>query len=707
MDGSVLGDLLGGGLLLLFQLCGLCVARLLLPRESGGVRLLLGSVLGMLMMMWLPALFAFLLGFTVSAHVCALLLGLCIAGACLLRCKKKSVPGYFQAATAFLRHGFLWVVLAMCGFFVFLIHHSFLFKNGVIYSSQATFGDMSMHLSFITSIARQGQFPPTYSLLPGYRLSYPFLGDSISSSLYLCGMSLKLSYLLPMALAGAQVFFGFYLFAARLLGSWKKGALAWVLFFLNGGLGFVYFLTGEKSLSDLLTGFYQTPTNLVEKNIRWVNVVVDMMLPQRATLFGWAVLFPTLYLLYRAVYQGEKRYFPFVGVLAGLLPMVHTHSFVVLAMICGGWLFSELLGRLSLGRRAALAGKILVLLGLPAMSLLRATVGRLSDQGFLLWFVCGAAVLFLVLLGRLLWKAVKRFGRRELLGTWGVLLLVTCALALPQLCYWTFRQVGENSMVRGHFGWIICQNDEGYLWFYLKNIGLTALLALGGLFTAKTKSFGKYCPALLIWFLAEFVEFQPNDYDNNKLLYPAFALLCCCAAEFIFQAFHWWKERGPKGGFQRILRVAAAGAGLAVCVCSAVLTMARESVAQYELFGEGAIALSRYVEEETEPGSVFLTDTRHNNEIASLSGRNIVCGSPAFLYYHGLPYGENEQAARWMFEEPERSENLYREFGVDYILISDYERSSYQIDVEAIERLFPKVYEDGSYALYRVEFDTE
>ena len=64
-----------------------------------------------------------------------------------------------------------------------------------------------------------------------------------------------------------------------------------------------------------------------------VNVLVDMMLPQRATLFGWAVLFPALYLLCRAVYQGQRRCFFLVGLMAGALPMIHTHSFLALGLV--------------------------------------------------------------------------------------------------------------------------------------------------------------------------------------------------------------------------------------------------------------------------------------------------------------------------------------------------------------------------------------
>ncbi len=655
---------------------------------------MLGSVCGSVMLHWFPVIFAFFLGFTLPAHGCAAALALACAALCLRRGKRKQNPGFSGVLSVFRRRKFLWAVAAVTLFFAFLVWKSFLFENGCIYSSQATYGDMSMHLSFITSIARQGRFPPEYSLLPGFLLSYPFLGDSVSSSLYLLGAPLKWAYFLPMALAGAQVFFGFTLFSSRLLRSAGKAAFAWIFFFFNGGFGFVYFLTGEKSFSDLLYGFYQTPTNLTEKNIRWVNVIVDMMLPQRATLFGWAVLFPVLYLLYRAVYEGEKRYFLYSGVLAGLLPMIHTHSFLALALVCGSWLLADLLRGSSLQKRGAVIGKLLILLGLPCMSLLRNSLGRLDRQDFLLWAVCGLAAVYLALLGWLVWKNARLSGWKTIAGTWGVLLLAACVLALPQLCYWTFRQVGNGGMLRGHFGWIICEKEEGYLWFYLKNIGLTALLALGGLLAAKSRDFARYSPALLIWFLAEFVEFQPNDYDNNKLLYVAFAFLCCAAAEFLCGLLQRVKNRGARN--------AAAAAVLSVCVCSAVLTMGREVEAKYNLFGDGAIALCKYVEENVPADAVILTDTRHNNEIAALSGRNIVCGSSSYLYFHGLPYGKNEYAVREMYEHPQEALHWFQEWKVGYVLVSDFEISSYEVDEAAIAGLFPKVYDDGVRRLYQV-----
>ena len=82
MEGSLLGAAAAAGLFLLFQCCGAAVAWAALPGESGGVRLLLGSVCGTVMLQWFPVVFAFFLGFTLPAHLCALALALACGTLC-------------------------------------------------------------------------------------------------------------------------------------------------------------------------------------------------------------------------------------------------------------------------------------------------------------------------------------------------------------------------------------------------------------------------------------------------------------------------------------------------------------------------------------------------------------------------------------------------------------------------------------------------
>lgn len=76
----------------------------------------------------------------------------------------------------------------------------------------------------------------------------------------------------------------------------------------------MYFIDWAKErayrFTNIFMGYYETPTNLIDNNIRWVNIMVDMLLPQRATLFGYAVLFTCIWLLWRCVFQQEKELFP-------------------------------------------------------------------------------------------------------------------------------------------------------------------------------------------------------------------------------------------------------------------------------------------------------------------------------------------------------------------------------------------------------------
>ena len=104
---------------------------------------------------------------------------------------------------------------------------------------------------------------------------------------------------------------------------------------------------GKWWLWYLLIFFFAAPafsqdTIYLDKNLRWVQVMVDMLHPQRAPLFGWAILFPLLAFLFRAIAERKKKLFVMAGVAAGALPMIHTHSFLALGMICAVWLLLDL-----------------------------------------------------------------------------------------------------------------------------------------------------------------------------------------------------------------------------------------------------------------------------------------------------------------------------------------------------------------------------
>lgn len=629
--------------LLVFAASGVCVSGLVFRGDRPVLRLWLGLVAGLVMLMWFPALFAFISGsFDIWAQLAALVLALILGAVCL------RLGGRPRLSLAGERRFLLSILpLVLIGWVLMLNHVIVPASDGSLHSGQSTYGDMCMHLGIISSISVQQSFPPEYSLLPGTAIGYPFLCDSVSSTFYTLGAGLRFSALLPAMYAYLLVVAGAYLLFEAWLGRGGAATLALYLFFVGGGFGFAYFFdlseAGGGGISQILSGFYTTPTNYTDKGIYWVNPIADMLVPQRATLFGWALLFPCLHLLYRAAILDEHRLFLPLGVLAGCLPLVHTHSFLALGVI----------------------------------SLVLLIANCLSLRGGLRLFLC--------------------YG------------LIAAALAAPQLLCFTFKQAASGSFLRLHWNWV--NDKDSWLWFYVKNMGLIFLLMPPALACARRESRLFFAGGALLWLICELVVFQPNLYDNNKLIFVSYALMCGLTAEFMAKVWTALRE----GALRRAAPVLAAFT-LTACFLSGGLTLAREYVSGdhlglggwvesgYQVVSAQQRRLAEYVSENTEPDAVFATATNHNNAIAMLTGRSIVCGAGTFLYYHGLDYQPREAALKLVYEQPAEWLDFYaQEYGIDYLLVSSHERGSWAVDEENFAAELDCVYSDGDLALYSLK----
>ena len=761
-DGNgVTGAVLAVGYYALFLGSGMYIGRKLLCKERYSIvmQYLVGSVAGVLALQWFPLLFAFVFDFSMTAHVLALLLQvvLCVLVGWRCHCSESSLQQHpyrkVNEWKRLFRENPVWILMAVTfAFFCYCLYTHTIVGNadGSMHTGQSTYGDMNMHFSFITSIANQQTFPPEYSLLPGHKLSYPFLCDSVSSSLYLMGASLRLAYVLPMLGAILQVFMGFYCLIKYWLGRSATALIAWILFFWNGGLGFVYFDNAEK-IHKIFAEFYMTPTNYLDKNLRWVQVMVDMLIPQRATLFGWAILFPLLAFLFRAIAERKKKVFVMAGVAAGALPMIHTHSFLALGMICAVWLLLDLTdnslfvtGKAAYGWKAASAsrgssrrnGKVTssgrrsanvsastgnrrgsssadatvsdswiryaLYIGLAFFSVMQMInrSNEFADKHGLAIMIIGVA-LFVLFLGYKLVRYLQNRSWKRLAFTWGIFLIVVLIFALPQLFMWTFSQASGDNFVRSHFNW--SNNGDQYIVFYRKNLGLPFVLLLLSSFVVSARNLKIGAPYLLIWFVAELAAFQPNDYDNNKLLFVGAVFICGIAADALVQiyerygAVYWCSAIGKAG-------VVLLGACLLfVSAISGFLTMGREWVSDYELYTASAVKACRYIEDETTPWDVILTSTAHNSPVPALTGRSIVCGSSSFLYYHGLNYQQNEQDVETMYTSPASAKELFRKYDVNYIYLSNQEYGTYNVDVNGLYEVADVVWQKDDVSVWKVK----
>ena len=632
-----------GGFLLLcgFLASGCIVSQRLFTQKSMLIRGWLGFSLGLGMLMWFPSLFAFFLDFTVTAQWLALALALgCAAAARFLPARgKPELPEPFDPEAEMP----LWLpavlvlpLLVLSGYLQYT--HILRDVNGALWVGQSTYGDLCLHLGIATGLVDAG-YPPTYTLLQDALLGYPFLSDAMAASLYMLGLPLSLSFTLTGTLMMGLVYLGFTCFAWELTRRRAAVILGFILMFLNGGLGFLYVLDGvfkdPSRLYQVFHGFYQTPTNMPDLNLRWVNVICDMMIPQRTLLGGWTMLLPALYLLADNLKTRSIRGWLMLGVWAGAMPMVHTHSFLALGLLSFG-----------AGVRAIIAER-------------------------------------------------NREWRRLLIGLalyGGVAVL----LALPQLMTWTFPQTAGGGSLRFMFNWVNHSDQtfliDGYFWFWIKNVGLAYLLLIPAALSGSGRERAFAWGALCIYITAELILFQPNVYDNNKLFYVAYMAMTPLVGRELAELYQ--RLCGFKG------RAMLAALTVLVLVLSAGLTLGRETISEYELFSEQEVAAADYAREHTERSAVFLTAQQHDNPIPSLAGRQIVCGTGSYLYFHGLDYSLQQRDCRQMLSDPAASIALFEKYGVDYVYISGYERYDCAADETYFAENCPLVFSELDVQIY-------
>ncbi|MFN2531767.1 MAG: hypothetical protein ABR555_10745 [Pyrinomonadaceae bacterium] len=230
------------------------------------------------------------------------------------------------------------------------------------------FGDLPFHLSVITGFSFGNNFPPEDPTYAGVRFTYPFISDFISAEFVSLGANLRNSMFLENFVV-AFAFVGLlHRWALVMLRDRLAAVITPLLVLLNGGFGFVLlFNTPEyksRGFWAILNNFLPSFTVIPETTWRWGNAISALLIPQRGFLLGlplaviaftgwWIAIQGDIPLSEGESKQpqtkrkskksktglsastnepGSLRALPpmiAAGVAAGLLPLVHAHSFVV------------------------------------------------------------------------------------------------------------------------------------------------------------------------------------------------------------------------------------------------------------------------------------------------------------------------------------------------------------------------------------------
>lgn len=206
--------------------------------------------------------------------------------------------------------------------------------EGLSTSWTNAYGDFGWHIGMIASFVFGGNLPPSYHIFPGQTLSYPFFVNLWSSILWTPSShwwrTLPLVFLAQWTICWGIV-------GAMLRGR-GLGIMPWILFFGGGTIGYAIdslFVLGW--FPDATRGAHQ----LIERGGPWVPFLTTIWVPQRAAMFGLAVLSVAMVSIVRledglrasALSVAWARELVLTSTLIGASLLVHTHFVVMFALL--------------------------------------------------------------------------------------------------------------------------------------------------------------------------------------------------------------------------------------------------------------------------------------------------------------------------------------------------------------------------------------
>lgn len=235
------------------------------------------------------------------------------------------------------------VYVALSGVFLWLVFDRVIVEHdGGLFTGYANnLGDLPFHLQVTSSFAYGQNFPPEDPMYAGTGFAYPYLSDLLAALFVALGASMSEAFLLQNVVTGLALVGLLYRFTLVLTADRLAGFIAPALVLFSGGLGWLFLLqdaqTSGAGLFGVLGAMTRDYTTGSDGLLRWGNAITTLLVTQRSLLFGLPIaliVFTLLWKLIHAADAGPTRIGPTrialaAGILTGILPLVHAHSFIV------------------------------------------------------------------------------------------------------------------------------------------------------------------------------------------------------------------------------------------------------------------------------------------------------------------------------------------------------------------------------------------
>ncbi len=543
-----------------------------------------------------------------------------------------------------------WVII----FFLFWRDAIVFSETGVRSRWYPLWGDWAAHFTQGSAMLHRGLWLSSNPLVYGEPYSYPFLANLISAALvkYLA-LPFFQAFTWPSFFFCCVAVAALYLFYRELLSSRGIALIALTLFLLNGGMGWLWYLKDLLSDSNLKNvWFFDTEYTLQrDRGVYWANVVTTQLVPQRSFTLGFPLALLILIQFWRMTSPGAGNpgwiRMILLGLLMGVFPLIHTHSFLMIHIILLCWLAP------------------------------RVYECRFKES-------------------------------RGIIFRWGLFYAAMLLPLYPILATYFPNTIGRSlsgSFIQWYPGWYVNPKANppefyrewyGILKFWFLNWGVIVPLALLGWCFSSKRQRTAFAPFILIFLLANLFLFQPFLWDNTKVAVWASLGFSALVANILWLV---WKRSGV---FYR-------GVALAVFLLSIFsgaldlgLLLRKSPKFSSQLYSADDLKMVRYIEEHTGPNDQFLTSDVANNSIINLSGRPIMMAFEGWLWTYGLNYWDVKEDVRKIYRGGEGAEKLIDKYKIIYVAFDDHVRAKWGGDEEYFRRRYSLFYGSRAYNIYRV-----
>ncbi len=630
-------------------------------------------------------------------------------------------------------HELMWIagvtLAAVIGFSI-LFSHTLFTQDGAIQSNFATvWADWSMHSTTANSFALGHNLPPSNPVFSNTTLLYPFLPDFQSGMLLTLGNGIAGALAIPGAVVCVAITLLVLSLARRLSGSLAVGVVAMAMCMLGGGLGVeqLYWDACHRGTTTLAqcapsrfasdpAGAAGTAVHTVANlphaiatqrhpydalqpqpgeaplsNLQWNTPLLAWWLPQRPFLFGFASVLCILLVVVAT--RGDPRpqwaAFAVAGLLAGMLPLVHVHSFIALVLVL------PVLALIWRRNEWALLGVLAVVLATPRLVQLAhgdhgaAALGNTYpwiEPGWMSQVAPATTALHQGIHPASVAGGVRDGLRALVTPEWWGFWFVNCGIVLPLMALFGVATLSRLAPAASRL--------------HRAGRGITGAVPDDVLRLT--------LPFLLIFAICNLVVFQSWDWDNTKLFaYWYFAAALLVASLVV----HWWRSGWWRATLGTLAFLSVIMTGTVVMLRFMPWTPAADSNAgPFVWESADDRALAAQVAARTAPNAVILTLGRHNDAITTLAGRSTYVGYAGWLWSYGIDYRARQGDVQVMYQGCATGQSscpatqLMQLDGISYVEISasEYLRAFPQGNLQWWSSTFPAVAQVGEDTVYDV-----